>query len=252
MRAGHALVVALGGLDPTGGAGLVRDRLTLARAWPEVAWRGVVTAWTQQGDGQPARARPVSAQVLARVLAGLPRPAAVKLGLVPTGLVEVVASYVGSLGVPVVLDPVLRASDGGDLGADASSLLKLAQHVTLVTPNRLEAAALTGREVFDPGLGAALHERLPHTALLLKDGHGADPTTVCDEWWLSGGCVRLTRGRVRGPDVRGTGCALAAAITGALAVGISLAEAVPLAVGWLDEARQRTVLGPDGRFHLWP
>jgi hydroxymethylpyrimidine/phosphomethylpyrimidine kinase len=55
---------------------------------------------------------------------------------------------------------------------------------------------------------------------------------------------------VPGPDPRGTGCALASAIACELARRLELPLACERAIAWLDAARSRLVLGPEGRWHL--
>src|SRR5579863_1579964 len=75
------VIVVVGGVDPGGGAGLLRDVATVAalggRAHP------VETAWTEQGPGlhrvEPRAPEAVGA-ALAEALAEL-RPAAVKIGM---------------------------------------------------------------------------------------------------------------------------------------------------------------------------
>jgi hydroxymethylpyrimidine/phosphomethylpyrimidine kinase len=219
-----------------------------------VRCRFAVTARTAQGHGRPAQAYPVPASRLRARVARWPRPLAIKLGLVPDALAETVAELVAHAGAPVVLDPVLRASDGGSLGATPQGLAPLLAIATLVTPNRDEALALLD----DPSLAVApasalataLGRRFPTTAILLKDGHGTDPTRVTDRLIRGAQVLEHARPRVPGPDPRGTGCALATAIAVRLAVGAALDHAVTEAIAWLDVARTRWQPGPDGRAHL--
>jgi hydroxymethylpyrimidine/phosphomethylpyrimidine kinase len=256
----------LGGHDPTHGAGLYRDLVTARGLAPALPRRFAVTALTEQGGGRPARAFAVPAERLRARVARWPRPLAIKLGLVPDELAAVVAELVTNTGAPVVLDPVLRASDGGSLGATARGLAPLLAVATLVTPNRDEALALLATtaasvpaEPSERGapaavgsheLASALARRFPTTAVLLKDGHGTDPTRVVDRLILGPRVTPYARPRIAGPDPRGTGCALATAIATHLARGAPLGLAVADAIAWLDEARTRWQPGPDGRAHL--
>ncbi len=224
----------LGGRDPSGGAGVDRDRATAAAVAPELRLAVLVTADTEQGDGRPARSHPRAPAQLARELATFPAPSAVKLGLVPDAAVDVVLAALQPWRCPIVLDPVLHASDGGALGSSVSGLRRLAAIATLVTPNRAEATALG-----DPIAAAAL----------LKDAE-PDPTRVVDRLVIGGAVHRFDRPRKAGPDPRGTGCALATAIACHLARGATLTDACTHAIAWLDDARTRTRPGPDGRPHL--
>jgi hydroxymethylpyrimidine/phosphomethylpyrimidine kinase len=241
----------VGGLDPTGGAGVMRDRATARIVAPELAVSVVVTAQTEQGDGRAARAYPRSTTELARELAALPAPTAVKIGLVPEAVVDTVIAAVQPWSCAKVLDPVLHASDGGALGSSIAGLRRLAAIATLVTPNRAEALALAASTTSDPdALLAELSDALAPAAVLLKDGHGSDPERVCDRLWAAGVVHRFERPRRPGLDPRGTGCALATAIACRLAEGTPLTEACAQAIAWLDDARTRTIEGPDGRPHL--
>jgi hydroxymethylpyrimidine/phosphomethylpyrimidine kinase len=230
----------LGGLDPTGGAGVLRDFSTASTVAPSRSVVCVVTAWTRQGYGVPAQAEPVEPVRIEAQLAGLEPPRAVKIGLVPAALVDVVLRVLEPLDAPVVLDPVLRASDGGALGSTPEALVPLVRRATLVTPNRHEADRLTaGSTVSDPL--EALAARFPETGLLLKGGHFGEPDRVVDRLWYGGRTRAFDRPRVPGPDPRGTGCALATAIACGLAGGESLEQAVASAIAWLDRARVHAV-----------
>ncbi|MEZ4452386.1 MAG: bifunctional hydroxymethylpyrimidine kinase/phosphomethylpyrimidine kinase [Nannocystaceae bacterium] len=245
-----------GGLDPTGGAGVLRDLWTARSFAPELAAAATVSAWTEQGHGAPAVAvaRPLAAIVAD--LQGFARPAAIKLGLTPTTLVdEGLAAAIQGLadGAPIVVDPVLAASDGGDLGASVDGLLRLGAAATLFTPNGLEAAALAG--AVDPASWIPrLRERLGDAvAILIKGGHTARDEaadTVVDVLIDREGTVEFRRPRRPGADPRGTGCALATAIACGLARGAPLRPSIAAAIAWLDDARTRCHLGPDGRPHL--
>lgn len=246
------------GSDPSGGAGLWRDQATARACAPELPQAPVVTAWTRQGAGVPATSQPrAAAHVLAdlELLATEP-PAAIKIGLLPAALVGELLPRLAELGAPVVLDPVLIASDGGALGASAARLRDVLRDMSAVTgsrwlicPNHAEAAALAGTDVDDLDLLARLAERLGGAAILLKDD-GRDPAKVRDRLWQDGKVYALARPRQPGPDPRGTGCALATAIACGLARGRPLRHAVGVGVAWLDAVRGWTHPGPDGRPHL--
>ncbi|MFY0536281.1 bifunctional hydroxymethylpyrimidine kinase/phosphomethylpyrimidine kinase [Nannocystis pusilla] len=243
----------LAGLDPTGGAGLLRDSFTAAACAPSVPVARLVTAWTRQGHGQPATAEPRSVDAVVRELRTMPPPRAIKIGLLPAGLVEAVLGEVASHRVPVVVDPVLAASDGGDLGARADilrdCLRDMSEETWLVTPNRREAAVLTGSTEDDPELVQRTADALGRAGVLLKSAV-VDEQRVRDVVCLPGQVHVFERPRVAGPDPRGTGCALATAIACGLAQGRHMLACISAAVAWLDVARTRCVPGVDGRAHL--
>src|SRR3954468_15349441 len=105
------VLVMVGGVDPGGGAGLVRDLATAAALGARA--HGVETASTEQGPGlhrvAPRKAGAVRA-ALAGALAAL-RRAAGKIGMAvgpatAAAIVEALGDYPG----PVIVDPVLATS----------------------------------------------------------------------------------------------------------------------------------------------
>ncbi|PRP92536.1 Hydroxymethylpyrimidine/phosphomethylpyrimidine kinase [Enhygromyxa salina] len=233
-----AAIAVIGGLDPSGGAGLLRDGWTAAARAPELELLAVCTALTRQGGGAPAIFAATDATTLARELARVaahPGLRAVKLGMIPDGCVELIADFLASLraraGRPaVVFDPVIRATDGGRLGASATELLGLASRVDLLTPNCDERGQLEA-------VGS-----LPSATAVLFKGEAVDGRAdrIRDRLRHPDGAEQiLERPRVRGPDPRGTGCALATAIACELARGRSLVTAVVAGVAWLDGTRPR-------------
>lgn len=250
----------LGGLDPTGGAGILRDVWTARALLPEAEVGAVVSAWTWQGADAPARAEARALGRIAEELAALPRPDAIKVGLVPASLVAAGLAQLlqeASAAAPIIVDPVLVATDGGELGAGPNELLSLARIAALVTPNLGEAAALAGGgEGRDPeGLLCRLGG-LTTSAWLLKGGHSGSADEVVDHLWERGELRAFRRPRRAGPDPRGTGCALATAIAVGLARRAAFGSEAPLeasvgeAIAWLDRARQRWSRGRDGQAHL--
>jgi hydroxymethylpyrimidine/phosphomethylpyrimidine kinase len=260
-------LLLVGGLDPTGGAGLLRDWWTvrsLSRAdgftntlrLADV--RCILTAWTVQGRGRPAQVfarRPGGLVTALERAADTARVQAIKIGVVPETCVDPLLTWLRSLPpeISVVLDPVLRASDGGALGAAPRTLLRLCEQASLVTPNRAEARALFGpiefgAETVQSWLGDPSKSGRPH-AVLLKHVRD-DPERVVDELVTRAGVTRFARPRTASADPRGTGCALASAIASAIARGNSLVDAVASGISWLDRARAHLHLGADGRAHL--
>lgn len=252
------MVVAVGGFDPTGGAGVVRDLLTGRTLGARV--RLVPTAWTAQaaatgvGAIEPrdptALGEAVSAALGAATALG---PVAVKVGMMPnaTAAASVLAALRTFAG-PVVVDPVLGASSGGDLyRGDLRDLLGLVARATVATPNAVEAARLTGQAISDLDGAARAGKSLLEAgarAVLIKGGH-LEGAMAVDILVTPDGARHFSAERLPGPSVRGTGCALATAIAVGLARGRALADAVAEAKAWLHEAIQRAVAVGD-EWHL--
>lgn len=256
----EVFVVVLGGVDPTGGAGVVRDLLT-ARTLNARAWV-VPTAWTEQsaagGVSSVEPRDPVALESALHAALSVGRDqaggtVAVKVGMLPdVGAVEAVARGLRNFDGPVVFDPVLGASSGGALyRGDPSDLLPLGARATIFTPNATEAARLTKRAVVDLAgaeeAGNALL-RGGASAVLVKGGH-LNGALAVDLLVSLGGVHRFEAPRLPGPPVRGTGCALGTAIAVALGRGLSLAQAVGAAKTWLHGAIAGAIAVGDER-HL--
>jgi hydroxymethylpyrimidine/phosphomethylpyrimidine kinase len=240
-------VVAVGGLDPTVGAGLVRDLLTAEALGARAMLVG--TAWTRQDENGVKGVEPrfpdmVRAGLEQALAACPPRRTAIKIGMVAMG--GIAAAIVAGLETwrgPVVFDPVLGASAGGPLyEGSPADLLPLVRRATLVTPNLAEAAWLTGLavETLDHARHAAqVLAGWGPAAVLAKGGHL--PGAATDVLRSAAG-ERLFEGtRLPGRNPRGTGCALATAIAVGLARGQPLEQAVDAAKVWLAGRIQAAV-----------
>jgi len=248
-------LVLMGGLDPGGGAGVLRDWLTAVelRAQPTV----VATCITDQDSSRVRSVEPREpgrvGQSLAFALTRLQKPGvAVKIGMVATAeIARATAAALSGYAGPLVYDPVLRASSGGSLyEGDRTAVLALAKRATLLTPNLDEAAWLLGRPVVDAADAESAARDLVGLgvpAVLVKGGHLAgDATDVlldCD------GKRTFSTPRIPGPSPRGTGCALSTAIAVQLARGAGLGDAVASAKAWLTlKIAGATQVG--GEWHL--
>jgi hydroxymethylpyrimidine/phosphomethylpyrimidine kinase len=239
-------VVAVGGLDSTGGAGLVRDFLTGRALGAQMVLVG--TAWTLQSPADVAAIDPrapdrLQQDVAAALATTAGRAVAVKIGML-AGPAQVAAliSALERFDGPVVLDPVLTASSGTALFiGDPAQLLPLVRRADLVTPNLAEAAALTGRPVGDAEQARSAADELiglGAKAVLVKGGHlfgAARDLLVWAGGRGAGGQRELTAPRIPGASPRGTGCALATAIAVHLAAGRPLSDAVATAKTWLHQ-----------------
>jgi len=204
----------------------------------------VVAAVTAQNSVAVQRIDAVSPAVLNAQLAALAQdmpPAAIKTGMLgSTENLQVLVAWIKRLrarhpDLPVIVDPVLRASTGAALADDAllhayrNALLPLA---TLITPNRAEAAALLGCA---PLQGAAAVEQaarallsLGYQAMVITGGdetgeHSADyAATPHASGWLS-------LPRVTTTHHHGTGCVFASSAASAMARGFVAMEAIVLA-----------------------
>jgi len=234
------VVCSIGCTDPWNAAGLGLDVRALAAcgARPVCVVVGV-TAQTRRGvhAAQPVSAELVRAQLAALAEAGI---SAYRIGaLLDVATVETVGAHVAGVRVPVVYDPVLAPSGGGQFASDAvvrSIVERLLPYVDLVTPNLAEAAQLGGLpEASDPRAMERAAQALVGAgarAALVKGGHlQANPIDVLVD---ADGAQRFDGSRLPG-ELRGTGCLLADAVAAALARGVGLREAIGAARAFVRE-----------------
>lgn len=232
-------LLSIGGSDSGGGAGIQADLKTFGALGHLGA--SAVTCVTAQSTRGVRRIDPVPVEGVRAQVEAVAEDfdvAAVKTGALPTPeLVEVVAA--SALDAPLVVDPVVAAEAGGALSTDAS-LASVKEHLLprarVVTPNRPEAAALTGSAVETvedaAEAGRALLE-LGADAAVVTGGHGAggadDVVVTRDE-------VEVVRGeRVEG-RFHGTGCTFSAALAARLGEGDPVTEAARFAKRFTLEA----------------
>lgn len=245
-------VLLLGGLDPSGGAGLTADATVVAlhQAWP----LPIALALTEQNRRGFRRCQPVPTEQWSRALHAVLDDGpvqAVKIGLIGDAVVlRGVARELAPLRgqVPIVVDPVLSATTGGFTASAelvAAYLELLLPLATVLTPNGPELAALCGGDARRALAAGA-------KAVLGKGGHGEGAVSE-DVLWQADDRLAFRRERLACGPVRGTGCALAAAIAARLARGTTIAEACRRSGDWL--AMLLRTLGPaaaDGLPRLLP
>jgi hydroxymethylpyrimidine/phosphomethylpyrimidine kinase len=138
--------------------------------------------------------------------------------------IETVADYLAPRRVPLVVDPVMVASSGARLlekdavGALVARLFPLA---TVVTPNLMEAQALTGLDATRRVLAERLHE-LGAPAVVVTGGHG-DPAVDHLFDGMTHTEIPVTRHDIRA--THGAGCTHSATLTALLACGEPLVDA---------------------------
>jgi hydroxymethylpyrimidine/phosphomethylpyrimidine kinase len=222
------IVLTFAGSDPTGGAGLQADVLTLASMGCHPLT--VVTALTVQDTHGVVSVDPVDSSRVRmqaeRLLAEMP-VAAFKLGVLGSAAnVEAIAQILAEYAdIPVVLDPVL-ASGRGEALASEDMIVALRELLvpqsTVLTPNSLEARRLAGRS----SLKDAAQRLIDCGAeYVLVTGTHEPGEEVVNTLYDSGGAVREDRWPRLAASYHGSGCTLASALAAALANGLGVPEA---------------------------
>lgn len=272
--AAKPIVWTIAGSDSGGGAGIQADLLTLH----DLGCYGcsVITAITAQNSVAVTAVEAVSPAMLGAQLEALRAdlyPSAVKIGLIANQpQLDFLADWLGENlpGVPVILDPVMVASCGGDLqspdnacpdktgerpGLDFSPF---AGKISLITPNKAELSRLTGRllnddddldwaanvlwqtfggSVLAKGGDCPWQQSKAKDLLLLGEIATISPLHRRQGFWLSGERVATVHNH-------GSGCTLSSAIAAFMAKGMVLPDAVLLAKAYVFEGlRQASAIG---------
>jgi hydroxymethylpyrimidine/phosphomethylpyrimidine kinase len=234
-----AIVLSVGTTHPWNVAGVGRD-LVVGGDFGVRVFTAVAAVSAQDGRGVTAL-HAIPAETFTEQLAALPWDAAgaVRVGALPTraAVLAVVERLRSHPWLPAVVDPVLRASSGGEL-ADSAARYAVRDELgslgnVVLTPNLDEAAFLLGNASIERhaiGQAAAALCARGVAAVLLKGGHfDGDPT---DALATAAGVEIFSESRIAG-SMHGTGCTLAMALACELAAGAPIADAVRAARAYL-------------------
>ncbi|MBX3662959.1 MAG: hydroxymethylpyrimidine/phosphomethylpyrimidine kinase [Burkholderiales bacterium] len=230
------IVMVFAATDPTGGAGLQADIMTLASMGCHPV--SVVTAITIQDttgvDGMQAIDGEWVADQARCILEDMP-VAAFKVGVLGSleavaAVAEVVSDYPE---IPLILDPVLASGRGDELASDdmlAAIRELLIPQTTIVTPNSLEArrlAADDSDENDNPDLAECARRILEAGCeYVLVTGTHEQTGDVTNTLYNADGVVRSDSWPRLPGSYHGSGCTLASALAATIANGVDMQEAV--------------------------
>jgi hydroxymethylpyrimidine/phosphomethylpyrimidine kinase len=236
MSESFPLVMSFAATDPSGGAGLQADILTIASMGCHPL--SVVTAITVQDTSGVDDVLAMDADWVvdqARAMLEDVPVAAFKIGLLGSvenipAIAEVLADYPD---VPLVLDPVLSSGRGDELAdddmLDAMRELLIPQ-TTIITPNSIEARRLAineDDENDDPSLEECAKRILAMGCeYVLITGTHEQTTQVTNTLYNEKGVVRADSWERLPGIYHGSGCTLASAIAALLAQDVDVPEAV--------------------------
>src|SRR5271157_1304105 len=256
LSASLPVVLSIAGFDPSSGAGIAADLKTLAAH----GCYGVaaITALTIQNTQGVTALYPTEPAVLKDTIAALLADGhvkALKVGMLANRAnAEIVSEMLESNPLlPSVLDPVFRSSSGRDLADPACQEFvreQLIKRASVITPNLLEASALTGLRVESQEAMKSAARKLVEMgarAVVVTGGHLDKAIDV----FFDGSALEVFMGDHAKPDnTHGTGCTFSSAVAANLALGRQLRDAVVLAKAYVVEAiRQSFPVGP-GRIPL--
>ena len=230
----------LSGLDPSGGAGIQADiqAITSIGAHP----LPVLTCLTVQDTRNVYGAEPVSPDLIKQQLECLAQDTpihAIKTGALGNAeVVEVLVEFVQKhSGVPLIVDPVIKAAGGGDLADDALVAAmkdRLFARAEMITPNGIELAQLGGSD--NPAEAARNLLQTGCESVLATGGHGSGIHIINTLYNHAPEPMEWEVERVGANEYHGTGCTLAAAIAAGRAMGLSPRAAISQAQNYVHRA----------------
>lgn len=246
-------VLLIGGSDPSGGAGIQADWITLKDFG--VAALSCITALTAQNDQRVLHIHPTPTDLLTQQMAAATAGksvAAVKIGMVAErNNVRALAWFLRARDYEhIVIDPVLHSSTGTPLlEKNALTLFRkeLLPLANVLTPNIPEAMQLVGSRIFDQATQEKAAKRIYEEihslrdvknlekpfAVIVKGGHREDQAV--DVLYDGKAFHSFVAPRIEGVSKRGTGCRFASAIAAGLASGNNLTASVQKAKEYLRD-----------------
>lgn len=230
------IVLVFAATDPSGGAGLQADIMTLSSMGCHPL--SCVTAITIQDTTGVEEIMPLDPEWVADqarcVLEDMPI-AAFKIGLLGSletiaSIAEVVSDYPE---IPLILDPVLASGRGDELATEEmiSAMRELLiPQTTIITPNSLEARRLAADDANEgdhPDLDECAR-RLIATGCeyVLITGTHENTQQVVNTLYGQDGVMRADAWQRLPGNYHGSGCTLASAIAATIANGLAIDDAV--------------------------
>ena len=229
------IVLSFAGSDPTGGAGVQADLLTLASMGCHPL--SVITCITVQDTRGLEDLLAIDSDWVAdqarKLLEDMP-VTVFKLGVLGsveniTAIAEILSDYPE---VPVIVDPVLATGRGDALaGEDMIAALRelIIPQTTVLTPNSMEARRLAEEDEDEDDASldvcAARLIGLGCEYVLVTGTHENTPEVI-NTLYSEQGVVRADRWKRLPGSFHGSGCTLASAIAATIANGLDVAEAV--------------------------
>jgi len=249
------IIIAVGGLDPSGGAGLHADIKTITALQGHAC--ALATVLTVQDSQQVYDLSDVPQEFMEQqmltLMADMP-PQAIKAGALSSDKTALwLAEWFEELEGQAfrVIDPVLKAGGGGNLsnqGLVATLRNALLPHTDLLTPNIQELLTLTDTNSEEAAIAVLL--QLGVGNVLITGGHDDNARYIHNrlytaegqyqEWFIS---------RLAG-EFHGTGCTLASAVTTLRAHGLPLPLAIEQAQNWLTRCLQGAYRPGQGQWFL--
>lgn len=232
------VAMTVAGSDSAGGAGIQAD--LRAFCYFNVIGTSVISAVTAQNSAGISAVAPVDPDLVTRQIESVLSVCDVKA--VKTGMLygpETVKAVTRALGacrsVPLVVDPVMKATSGRDLlTPEGIRELKnsLFPQADIITPNLREAEKLCGSRLGTLSRIADAASELADrygAVTVIKGGHFDSRTDAVDTVSDGSSVWQMSSPRAVSHCSHGTGCSFSAALAACLALGDSVRRALPRA-----------------------
>ncbi|KOS67635.1 phosphomethylpyrimidine kinase [Lysinibacillus contaminans] len=229
------IVTTIAGSDSGGGAGIQADLKTFQEL--DVFGTSVITALTAQNTLGVSGVLPIEVSFIEKQVLALLEDfplSAIKTGMLfSSKIIQVIASQIKDLEIPLIVDPVMIAKGGENLlQQEAIEALRiyLLPLATVLTPNIPEAEVLTGKKIesiADIKHAAETLIRLGVQCVVIKGGHLVDEKYATDYVFFNNGrTFSMQAKRINTKNTHGTGCTFSAALTAFIAQGLPLEQAI--------------------------
>jgi len=145
-------ILSIGGSDPSSGAGVQNDIKTITEL--DAYCLTIITAITSQNTEKFFQVEPVSSKMIISQIDSILsdfKIDAIKIGMVyNSSIIKAIKSKLRYVKVPIILDPVIKSTTGGELiEKNAIRYYKkmLMPLAFVITPNTFEAEVLTGTNI---------------------------------------------------------------------------------------------------------
>ncbi|MFY9564920.1 MAG: bifunctional hydroxymethylpyrimidine kinase/phosphomethylpyrimidine kinase [Nitrososphaeraceae archaeon] len=231
------VALTIAGSDSSSAAGIQGD-LRMFSALGVYACT-VITAITAQNTREVRNVAPIEADLVSRqiscIISDIP-PSAVKIGMIHNvSAIKAAANALSSIKCPIVLDPVMYATNRAALienDAHHYLLSTFAPNLHVITPNIAEAENLSGERITRQKDFLKAAKRIQKSGarnVIITGGHGS--SKISSDYLLQedGNEVLISRSRIPIKELHGSGCNFSAALTAFIARGFSLRDSFELA-----------------------
>lgn len=251
-------ILAIGGLDPSGGAGIVADTATLiSLGVMPLTVASTLTAQNSTGVHDIFTPPPQFFRTQLEVIAEDYKIDAIKIGILGTAEnIKVLANFLKLHTYKnIVLDPVIKSSSGETLlNKDGLKMLidELLPLVDIITPNISETEILADTVIKtkeDIERAAKEITKLGPKKIIIKGGHLKEKPV--DLLYENNEFYYFKSKRLP-HEMRGTGCIFASSLTAYLSLGKTFQEATELAKGFVfKKIRDAVKLGSGFAQTIW-